>query len=48
MVDANYKLKLKDKGISDAFLGTSWAYYVHNDKFQAYLQDHLDDVEPEV
>ena len=48
MIDGNFKLKLKDKGISDAFLGSGWAYFVNNEKFQAYLQDHADDDQPEV
>ena len=48
MVDANFKLKLKDKGISDAFLGSGWAYFVNNQTFGTYLEDHLDDPQPEV
>ena len=37
MVDANFKLKLKDKGISDQHLAPGWAYFVDDEKFQAYL-----------
>lgn len=43
MVDANFKLKLKDKGISDAHLGSGWAYFVEESKFKSYLQDNSDD-----
>lgn len=37
MVDANFKLKLKNKGIRDTHLGPGWAYFVHETKFQGYL-----------
>ena len=43
MVDANFKLKLKDKGIPDAHLGSGWAYFVEDKKFNSYLSDHADD-----
>lgn len=40
MVDANFKLRLKDKGISDQHLAPGWAYFVEDNKFQAYLEKH--------
>lgn len=40
MVDANFKLKLKDKGVPDQPLGSGWAYFVREDKFESYLLDH--------
>ena len=43
MVDANFKLKLKDKGIPDAHLGSGWAYFVKDDEFGSYLQAHAGD-----
>lgn len=43
MVDANFKLKLKDKGIADTHLASGWAYFVDDKKFQAYLQEHSGD-----
>ena len=43
MVDANFKLKLKEKGIPDAHLGSGWAYYVEDSKFKSYLNEHADD-----
>ena len=43
MVDANFKLKLKDKGIPDAHLGSGWAYFVKDDEFESYLQAHSGD-----
>ena len=43
MVDANFKLKLKDKGIPDAPLGSGWAYFVEDSQFKSYLEDHSED-----
>lgn len=40
MVDANFKLRLKDKGIPDKHLAPGWAYFVRDDRFEAYLQEH--------
>lgn len=43
MVDANFKLKLKDKDIPDTYMGSGWAYFVEESKFKSYLLDHLED-----
>ena len=43
MVDANFKLRLKDKGLPDAHLAPGWAYYVEDGKFESYLKEHADD-----
>lgn len=40
MVDANFKLRLKEKGIKDAHLASGWAYFVKDETFQAYLEQH--------
>lgn len=40
MVDANFKLKLKDKGLADTHLANGWGYFVNDDKFKAYLQTY--------
>ncbi len=37
MVDANFRLKLKDRGLEDAELGPRWAHYVENSKFKAHV-----------
>ncbi|TFK80022.1 hypothetical protein K466DRAFT_504583, partial [Polyporus arcularius HHB13444] len=36
MLDANFRAKLKDRGLEDAELGPGWSYYVENSKFQAH------------
>ncbi|KAK7687212.1 hypothetical protein QCA50_009717 [Cerrena zonata] len=40
MVDANFKLKLKDKGLADTHLANGWGYFVNDDKFKEYLQTY--------
>ncbi|THH16521.1 hypothetical protein EUX98_g9291 [Antrodiella citrinella] len=40
MIDANFKLKLKDKGIRDLELAPGWAYYVNEDSFQKHIDEH--------
>ncbi|TFK79970.1 hypothetical protein K466DRAFT_504692 [Polyporus arcularius HHB13444] len=37
MVDANFRAKLKDRGLEDAELGPGWAHYVENSKFKAHV-----------
>ncbi|TDL13597.1 hypothetical protein BD410DRAFT_735152, partial [Rickenella mellea] len=36
-VDANFRLKLKDRGIKDPELGSGWAYFVEKNKYQEVL-----------
>ncbi|TDL16540.1 hypothetical protein BD410DRAFT_816721 [Rickenella mellea] len=36
-VDANFRLKLKDRGIKDPELGSGWAYFVETKKYQEVL-----------
>ena len=40
MVDANFKLKLKDRGINDCELSPGWSYYVNEEKFQQHIAAH--------
>ena len=39
MIDANFRLKLKDRGINDTFLGPGWAYIVEDSKFKEHLEE---------
>jgi hypothetical protein len=45
-MDANFKLKCKDRGINDVELAPGWAYFVEQNRYMAHLKDHVD--EPEV
>jgi hypothetical protein len=45
-VDANFKLKGKDRGLKDVELMPGWAYFVREEEFQAHIANHTD--EPEV
>jgi hypothetical protein len=45
-VDGNFKLRLKDRGISDPELAPGWAYFVEEENYQAFIKDFVD--EPEV
>jgi hypothetical protein len=44
-IDANFRLKLKARGISDPELGTGLAYFVDNTKFKKHLESHIDEAE---
>lgn len=37
MVDANFRAKLKDRGLTDCELGSGWSYYVEQTKFKAHV-----------
>jgi len=45
-VDGNFKLRLKDRGITDPELAPGWAYFVEEEKYQAFIKDYVD--QPEV
>ena len=45
-VDANFKLKNKERGIFDLELGPGWAYYVEDNHYQTHLSGYVD--QPEV
>lgn len=42
-IDANFRLKLKSRGIKDPELGSGLAYFVNGEKFEAHLKNHIDD-----
>ncbi|TDL13645.1 hypothetical protein BD410DRAFT_735067, partial [Rickenella mellea] len=37
-IDANFRLKLKDRGFKDPELGSGWAYFVETDLYMAHLE----------
>ena len=39
-IDANFRLKLKTRGIKDPELGSGLAYFVETTKFQNHLKSH--------
>jgi hypothetical protein len=45
-VDGNFKLRLKERGIVDLELAPGWAYFVEEEKYQAFIKDYVD--QPEV
>jgi len=45
-LDGNFKLRLKERGINDPELAPGWAYFVEEEKYQAFLKDYMD--QPEV
>lgn len=42
-MDANFRLKLKSRGIKDPELGSGLAYFVNAGKFQTHLKSHIDE-----
>ena len=47
MVDANFRLKLKDRGTTDIHLGPGWAYVVEDSKYRSHIAEFATDA-PEV
>lgn len=45
-VDGNFKLRLKERGITDPELAPGWAYFVEENNYQAFIKDFID--QPEV
>jgi hypothetical protein len=45
-IDANFKLRLKERGINDPELSPGWAYFVQEEGYQNFIKDHVD--QPEV
>ena len=39
-VDANFRLKLKDRGVNDPEFGPGWAYFVHDESYKAEIKNH--------
>ena len=44
-VDANFRLKLKDRGVMDPEFGPGWAYFVKDDKYKAEIVKHPQPIE---
>ena len=44
-IDANFRLKLKTRGINDPELGSGLAYFVNAPKFEAHLKSHVEEEE---
>lgn len=40
-VDANFRLKLKDRQINDPELGSGWAYFVENSAYTHHVKENL-------
>jgi len=45
-IDGNFKLCLKEHGITDPELAPGWAYFVEEGHFQNFIKDYVD--QPEV
>ncbi|KAG6808040.1 hypothetical protein H0H92_005612 [Tricholoma furcatifolium] len=46
-IDANFKLRLKNRGLSDTELAPGWAYYVEDSAYQNHLKNYIDQPESE-
>ena len=44
-MDGNFKLCLKDRRITDPELAPGWAYFVEEEKYQAFIKDFVDEAE---
>lgn len=38
MLDANFRLKLKDRGFKDVELAPGWAYFVEDSKYSQFIE----------
>lgn len=38
MLDANFRLKLKDRGIKDVQLSPGWGYFVEQSKYEEFIK----------
>jgi hypothetical protein len=39
-VDANFRLKLKNRGINDPELGSGWSYFVENSAYTHHIKEN--------
>lgn len=39
MLDANFRLKLKDRGFDDVDLTSGWAYFVEDSKYRDFIKE---------
>ncbi|KAI0037287.1 hypothetical protein FA95DRAFT_1475383, partial [Auriscalpium vulgare] len=44
-VDANFKLKLKNRGLADVALAPGWAYFVENGPYKEHIEKYVDQEE---
>lgn len=44
-VDANFRLKLKNRKLQDVSLAPGWAYYVPENEYKEYLNERVNDNE---
>lgn len=44
-IDANFRLKLKARGIKDPELGSGWAYFVEQTEYEKHVRKHFTDVD---
>jgi hypothetical protein len=44
-MDANFKLKGKDRGITDLEMSPGWSYCVNEHKYQEYISQYVDEKE---
>ena len=45
MVDANFRLRCKDRGIEDLELGSGWAYFVEESNYLKHVAKFADQEE---
>lgn len=44
-VDANFRLKLKNRKIKDPEIGSGWAYFVENSRYIEHISQSFEDAE---
>ncbi|KAI0055066.1 hypothetical protein BV25DRAFT_1873220 [Artomyces pyxidatus] len=44
-IDANFKLKLKNRGLEDVKLAPGWSYFVNEEPYMAHVETYKDQVE---
>lgn len=44
-IDANFRLKLKERGVSDPEFGPGWAYFVNDEHYKAEIVKHPQPIE---
>jgi len=42
-MDANFRLRLKARGINDPELGSGWAYFVEESDYAAHIKKNMED-----
>lgn len=44
-VDANFRLKLKNRGINDPEVGSGWSYFVESKQYSRHISQATDETE---